>query len=90
MSGVVMKDWLADGLKKGGFTEEQINALRIAMSNSGLDPYAESYARGMHSSFEIHGVPGVKHNILYLLDNMRMWKGEEARNCKAILRKIGD
>lgn len=86
--GIQMTAWLVAGLKDSGFTTEQIQALGAAMANSGVDPFAQSYAHGMVRAYSEFGPDGVKMQILYLLMNLSKWKGEEARESKKVLRAI--
>jgi pyruvate carboxylase len=88
MEGIEMPLWLSKALGESGFTEAQIEALRLAMRNSWVDHYAKSYAHGMMRAYQEFGIEGIKTNITYLLMNLGHWKGPEARAVKKILRAI--
>lgn len=86
--GIVMSNAVMSGLLKAGWTVEQIMALALAMKRSGIDPYAKSYAHGMDRAFEEYGEEGVKLQVSYMLLNLKQWKGQEARDCKLVLRGL--
>jgi hypothetical protein len=85
--GIQLSVNVQHGLRKGGVDEKIIFALEVAMAYSGVDTYAKSYAHGMDRAFDEFGVEGVYFNVLYLLMNLGKWKGEQARETKAILKK---
>lgn len=86
-AGAMMSNELSVGLAKANVPKEVIDALRKAIEEAAVDPYALSYAHGMTKSFNQYGVDGVKMQVMYLLNNLSKWKGEDARNAKKILNK---
>ena len=56
-------------------------------SNSPLYPYAEALCR-VSSINDTYGVEDAKSIALYFLSNGSSWKGEEAKESKAILKKL--
>jgi hypothetical protein len=84
--GIEMSDTLRDKLK-GCVPSEVIEALAIAMHNSGVDITAKVYSYGMERSFDEYGIEGVHMNTLYLLGNLRKWQGLEAQLTKRTLRR---
>jgi hypothetical protein len=92
--GPMMSDELAVQLAKAKVPKEVIDALRIAMLNASVNTYALTYAHAMTKSFqsrgedgELFGIRGVQSQVMYMLNNMQAWKGEEARECKKILNR---
>ncbi len=74
------------------FKPDLSNALNIAMKEC-KDPYAQTYLRAIPQAIaesEAMGISaesGLKTQLLYCLSNMRYWKGETAKNCKAVLKR---
>lgn len=87
MSGIVLEHDLRTKLIADGVSEEIVNALDTAMKNSAVDPNAFAYAIGMYESYATYGAYGVHTNMLYMMNNMSKWKGDEARETKKILKK---
>ena len=68
------------------------NSIRKALGkeikyNSPLYPYAEALCR-VSSINDTYGVEDAKSIALYFLSNGSSWKGEEAKESKAILKKL--
>ena len=75
------------GLGALGVPKDVIDAIAIAMLNSGVDVSAQAYAHGMATALAEYGIEGVKHQVMYLLINLGRWRGEQARSCKKLLSK---
>lgn len=63
-----------------------VQALELAMAHSGVDVSARAYAHGMERALVEHGLEGIEWNVLYLLSNLELYRGPEARQVKKILR----
>lgn len=78
-------------LKGVGVSDDVVQALTKAMNHSDVDPYAQSYAHAMTQALdeygESDGLRSIKVQVMYMLNNMGQWKGEEAREAKKILKK---
>ena len=85
--GANLSDELYVALAKANVEKDVIDALRRAMAAASTNTYAMSYAHAMTKSFDQFGIDGVKFQVMYMLNNMGSWKGEEARNAKKILKK---
>lgn len=58
-------------------------AVQAGLSSS--DPSAKAYAGAVGRAFEDYGLEGLVTQLMYLLLNLRSWKGDEARATKAAL-----
>ena len=58
-------------------------AVQAGLSSS--DPSAKAYAGAVGTAFEQYGLEGLVTQLMYLLLNLRSWKGDEARTTKAAL-----
>jgi len=85
--GANLSDELYVALAKANVEKEVIDALRAAMTSASTNTYAMTYAHAMTMSYDRYGIDGVKTQVMYMLNNMASWKGEEARNAKKILKK---
>jgi len=61
---------------------EAINAV-IVESNR---PYAITYAKAIGEAVRLYGEQGVRYQIPYILSNLGHWRGERAREVKAVLK----
>jgi hypothetical protein len=48
--------------------------------------YAQTYLRAIPEAIEMHGTEGFDVQLLYALSNMNTWRGETARDKKAIIK----
>lgn len=87
IDGIKLSKKVEEGLRREGVDERFIFALEVAMFNSGVDPYAQSYAHGVERAWEMYGVEGVRCNQVLMMNNMGKWKGEQARETKKLLKK---
>lgn len=72
-----------------GVSSEVISSLESAVVNaSSACLEAGVYADHMETAYSLYGLDGVKTQVLYMLCNLRNWKGEEARNAKKVLNKF--
>lgn len=87
--GVVMNGTLKLKLKNLA-TADEIAALEKAMANATVarDTTAWTYANSVERSYDVHGMDGLKMQIAYMLIYLGGWHGQEARDCKKILRKF--
>lgn len=85
--GANLSDELYVALAKAGVEKGVIDALRAAMAAASTNTFAMTYAHAMTMSFDRYGIDGVKTQVMYMLNNMASWKGEEARESKKILKK---
>ena len=85
--GVQMSRTLKLALLNANVAQEVVLALESAMLNSGVNATAQIYANAMDEALEQYQIEGVKHQTLYLLINLGRWSGDQARNCKKILKK---
>lgn len=84
-----MSPKLKDFLKGEAVSPEVVSALEAAMVNApSASLEAGVYADHVETSFNLYGLEGVKTQVLYMLCNLRNWKGEEARNAKKVLNKF--
>jgi hypothetical protein len=49
------------------------------------DCYAIAYLNKIPDAINIDGTDGFKVQILYILNNLRTWKGENARQAKKVM-----
>lgn len=66
--------------------QELINAIETARKEC-KDPYAQSYLRAMPTAESAYGDEGIGMQLLYCLDNMSGWRGENARATKLVFKK---
>jgi len=59
-------------------------AIRIAKAEV-KDPYARSYLSAIPDSIEKYGSDGFRTQLLYVLNNMKTWRGDRAREVKKVL-----
>ena len=84
-----MSPKLKDFLRCEAVSPEVVGALETAMMNaSSASLEAGVYADHMETACNLYGLDGVKTQVLYMLSNLRNWKGEEARNAKKVLNKF--
>jgi hypothetical protein len=50
------------------------------------DPYAQAYLKNIPESIEEFGSHGFNVQLLYVMSNLGTWKGENARNAKAVMK----
>lgn len=62
------------------------DCIRI-MKDKVKDPYAQTYLQAIPDSIDEGGSEGLRVQMLYVLNNCRTWRGEEAREVKAFVRK---
>ena len=63
-----------------------MDALKVA-KNECKDPYALSYLHHVDDQiYHQYGNHGIAVQLLYCLNNMQSWKGEEAREIKKVLK----
>lgn len=62
---------------------------RVQMTGGNLD-YAASYLNAIPSILENFGIDGLKTQILYILENLRSWRGDDAQKHKEILRRYAE
>ena len=60
-------------------------ALGVALREC-KDPYAQTYLRELNTARQLYGERGVKTQILYALNNMATWKGDNAREVKKVFK----
>jgi len=48
--------------------------------------YAKSYAAGMTEARSVYGKDGVKSQVLYILENIKGWRGEKAKEVRETLK----
>ena len=59
--------------------------------NVGFNAYAKTYARAaLHNPYTGKEMEGdeLKTQLLYVLNNLTYWRGEEARQAKSLLKKF--
>lgn len=64
-----------------------INECIKIMKSEVKDAYAQSYLDAIPQSIEEYGKEGLRVQLLYVLENCRSWKGEQAREIKKFARK---
>jgi len=71
-------------------------AIQIA-KNECKDPYAQTYLKAIPKAIELGGAmenatakQGLKTQLLYALSNMSYWRGQNARECKKVLKKFAN
>lgn len=52
------------------------------------DPYARTYLEAIPQSIEEYGSNGLSVQLLYLLNNLSTWRGENARKAKEIFKMV--
>lgn len=50
------------------------------------NPYAQTYLQAIPEAIELYGTDGFDVQLLYAFSNMNTWKGERARDKKAIIK----
>jgi len=50
------------------------------------DRYAQAYLRSIPEAIELDGEYAFQVQLLYALSNMGLWRGEEAREVKKVMR----
>jgi uncharacterized membrane protein len=50
--------------------------------------YAKNYAREAENAYYQYGMKGLKVQVAYVLSNLGGWRGDEAKEVKAELRKL--
>lgn len=50
------------------------------------NPYAQTYLRAIPEAIELYGSHGFDVQLLYAFSNMSTWRGEVARDKKAIIK----
>lgn len=48
--------------------------------------YAQAYLQAIPEAIEDYGSDGFQVQVLYAYSNMSTWRGETARNCKAVIK----
>lgn len=86
---VQLTDGFASELRAFGISTEVIDCLRTMLCNMTMkmDHVGYNYARFLRQALIEYGLYGVKQQTKHVLARMKMWRGEEARHCKSILRK---
>lgn len=59
--------------------------IQIAIDNC-KDPYAQAYLHKMIEAWDQYGDEGLETQILYALNNMTTWRGEQARETKTFFK----
>ena len=49
--------------------------------------YAQAYLKAIPDSIELAGSNGLEVQLLYVLNNMATWRGENAREAKKVMRE---
>lgn len=57
-----------------------------AVLNDCPNQYAKSYAAGMVEARAMYGKAGEKSQILYILENIKGWRGEKAKEVREALK----
>lgn len=83
--GIGMSPELAAGLKAIMVPKEIVEDIRTIMINTKRGSSSYAHARGMDAAWEEYGIEGVRANLMYMLADMKYWKGEEARKVKKVL-----
>ncbi len=84
-----MSQRLKQLLTSDAISPEVAGAIEAAMMNAPSASHeAGAYAREMETAFDSYGLEGVKTQIMYMLCNLRNWRGEDARHTKEVLRKF--
>lgn len=80
---------LSSALKAAGVPDDVVSAIETAIKGASnlKDPSARAYARSMGQAFDEYGVEGVKMQVLYLLGNLGKFQGDDAKQCKKVLKK---
>ena len=66
------------------------NVFRVIMeqdASKGYMAYAQTYAQG-GLNLDVKGET-LKVQVLYVLNNLQYWRGDEARRCKKVLKEFG-
>jgi len=63
-----------------------INEAIKALKENCNDTYAKAYMEGIPDAIEHGGTEGLCIQLLYILENCKTWKGEEAKQTKAFIR----
>lgn len=50
------------------------------------DPYAQTYLRAIPKAIELDGKNALRVQLLYVMNNMRYWRGETAREVKKTIK----
>jgi len=56
--------------------------------NRDIDAYARSYAKEAYTAYRMYGMRGLKTQVIYVLNNLRSWRGPEAKRIKARLKRF--
>ena len=58
--------------------------------NRDIDDYARAYARPavVYQAYRQYGIRGLKTQVIYVLNNLRSWRGPEAKRIKARLKRF--
>lgn len=64
-----------------------INECIKIMKEKVTDAFAQSYLDAIPQSIDEYGKKGLRVQLLYILENCRSWKGEQAREVKKFVRK---
>ena len=58
--------------------------------NRDIGDYARAYARPavVYQAYRQYGMRGLKTQVLYVLNNLRSWRGPEAKRIKARLKRF--
>ena len=81
-SGVVYQYVAAMNPVKGPKTIN--DAIKLARQHA-PSPYARAYADAAMQSSLMHGIRGLRAQVLYLINNLRTWKGDLARETKKFM-----
>lgn len=65
--------------------QELADAVEVARKEV-KNPYGQSYLRALPTAAEEYGAEGVAVQLLYVLNNITTWRGEEARRVKGVFR----
>ena len=64
----------------------ELNEAVKAVLDECPNQYAKSYASGMVEARLMYGKAGEKSQILYILENIKGWRGERAKEVRKILK----
>lgn len=65
---------------------EAIKAVLEECPDRGTCAYAKTYARATMDAVTRFGKEGLRVQVLYILSNLRCWRGERAREVKKVLK----
>jgi hypothetical protein len=83
-----MKNEIIDSVLKESAIEPAMTldqAIQIALKEV-KDGYAQTYLRNIANAIEMSGTKGLKVQLLYALNNMKTWRGEQARQVKQVMK----